>query len=163
MKKSKTKSAKRARERREKERKENEAKWKAIRDAQDAANRAAEEDAARAKRRQIEGPCPRCSHTPLTLYDNELAMEPGINRYDLVRTTTSDAVYEVVEWTRSVDVLIYCPNCGALHEIGGETTYPDSGVKGLPKEEPESDVITEEDMQAQAQAANHVRKLFENL
>jgi hypothetical protein len=176
MKKSTTKAAKRARAARAAKRAADEKHWAEQRAADERRNREIEEEAERTLRRQIEGPCPRCSHTPLVVYHNHLAMEPGVGRYDLVVSElthhgTSLAIapvsvgrLEAVEWTRSVDALIYCPHCGALHEIGGETNYPQSGKTGLPQEDEARDITTSEDViRQQAETANHIRKLFEGL
>lgn len=79
--------------------------------------------------RQLEGPCPRCAFSRLIVFRSA----DRIERVELVD--------ECPEEMRTVDRILYCPNCGALHEIGGETTYPQSGVVGIPEPVDEADVI----------------------
>lgn len=87
-------------------------------------------------RRQLEGPCPRCSFHPLIVYFHRGDLDSdGVDRHELVTEVGKelDAEFEAPECTQfDLERLIYCPNCGALHEIGGETHYPQSGIVGKP-------------------------------
>src|ERR1041385_9093335 len=79
-------------------------------------------------RRQLRGPCPRCDPTDLIVYGAYEEYEPeDIVRYGFVEPNEPGYVTQVGR-------IIYCPNCGALNEIGGETHYPQSGKTGLPQE-----------------------------
>jgi hypothetical protein len=129
-----SKSAQRAKERRRKLQIEREARERDLRAEQDRQNRALDAAEEAMLRRQLAGPCPRCSHTPLVVYmhgadlDNE-----DVDRIELVTEKILDQPHTDAVCTSTADRLIYCPNCGALHEIGGETHYPQSGVVGGPQ------------------------------
>jgi hypothetical protein len=92
--------------------------------------------------RQLEGPCPRCSFGRLVVFtgDRVLGNVEPVARYEMV-VDVDDFHYESPEEIRRVDRLIYCPNCGALHEVGGETHYPQSGVVGIPGPVDGADVV----------------------
>jgi hypothetical protein len=104
----------------------------ALREAREKRERDSEEQL----RRQIEGPCPRCAFGRLIVFRNAERIE----RIELV-TDADDFHGDYPDATQTADRLIYCPNCGALHEVGGHTHYPKSGVVGIPGPVDGADIV----------------------
>lgn len=113
----------------------------------DALRKAREERARKEQeslQRQIEGPCPRCAWTKLIVFRSELGEDrcrDNLARIELVADADDFHLGPAPVETQYADRLIYCPNCGALHEVCGETHYPQSGVVGIPGPVDGADVV----------------------